>query len=188
MRAAQLGDVVQHVAWRVPLIGSALVSAEMRRLPRRPGRVLFLCHGNICRSVFAEHVARRAAGNGARWTFSSAGLEAKPGSRSPELAVTVAGRRGIDLAAHRSRGLSRDELEHSDVVFVMEPHQRRHKLLDRGAGVPPALLLGAWCRQNGPAARLRDPYDRDEACYETVFDQIESAVDALIQSLSADGP
>jgi protein-tyrosine-phosphatase len=67
-------------------------------------KVLFVCAGNICRSPFAEGLARRlAAERGLDVEFASAGEIALDGDRCPPDAVAVAKEYGVDLSSHRAR-------------------------------------------------------------------------------------
>jgi len=73
-------------------------------------KVLFVCAGNICRSPFAEGLARRlAAERGLDVEFASAGEIALDGDRCPPDAVAVAKEYGVDLSSHRARRLTTDE-------------------------------------------------------------------------------
>jgi protein-tyrosine-phosphatase len=72
-------------------------------------KVLFVCAGNICRSPFAEGLARRlAAERGLDVEFASAGEIALDGDRCPPDAVAVAKEYGVDLSSHRARRLTTD--------------------------------------------------------------------------------
>ena len=75
-------------------------------------KVLFVCAGNICRSPFAERLARRlAAERGLDVEFASAGEIALDGDRCPPDAVAVAKEYGVDLSSHRARRLTTDEAD-----------------------------------------------------------------------------
>ncbi len=114
------------------------------RARRDAARILFLCLGNICRSPYAAAVLRRElSGRPDAPAVESAGLLA-PGRPSPPEARRVAARRGVDLAAHRSRriGAARAadpapraeegvtgaadpvEVAAADLVLVMDARQR----------------------------------------------------------------
>ena len=64
-------------------------------------RVIFVCHGNICRSPYAEYKYRLLGGYGI-----SAGLEAKTGNQANSRAQKVASDRGVQLDSHRSNNIS----------------------------------------------------------------------------------
>ena len=75
-------------------------------------KVLFVCAGNICRSPFAEGLARRlAAERGLDVEFASAGEIALDGDRCPPDAVAVAKEYGVDLSPHRARRLTTDKAD-----------------------------------------------------------------------------
>ena len=75
-------------------------------------KVLFVCAGNICRSPFAEALARRiAVERGLDVEFASAGEIALDGDRCPPDAVAVAKEYGVDLSSHRARRLTTDKAD-----------------------------------------------------------------------------
>ena len=83
-------------------------------------RVLFVCAGNLCRSPFAEGLARlRARERGLDVEFESAGEIAYDGSRCPTDAVAAARRYGVDLTAHRARRLTREQEAAADEVVPL---------------------------------------------------------------------
>ncbi len=86
------------------------------------GRILVVCAANRCRSpIGAALLARRAAQSGAALAVASAGVAAHDGEPPVPFAVTVL-REGwqIDIAAHRSRRVGRQDLEDVDVVIGVE--------------------------------------------------------------------
>jgi len=104
-RSMSLPGVRWWARWRAR---SALASAR---------RVLFICYGNICRSPFAEQVARSALG---KRNVSSAGFFPKEGRASPENAVRAASEFGVDLSGHRSRVLTAQDVAQADAIFVFD--------------------------------------------------------------------
>jgi protein-tyrosine-phosphatase len=87
---------------------------EARRLhAAAPGHVLFLCVANSARSQMAEGIARALAPQGVK--VSSAG--SNPSSVRPE-AVEALREIGIDISAHRSKGV--EEIDASvDAVVTL---------------------------------------------------------------------
>lgn len=181
----------------------------MRRA-RPVSRVLFVCHGNICRSPYAAavlrrelSVAHRPAGpeqSGGRASESeedgraperpgvaSVGLFG-PGRPSPPAARAVAARRGLDLKAHRSRLLEPDEPRPGDLAVVMESWQAerlRRRPGEGDGGGAPILLLGDLDDRPIAHRRIRDPVDQPEAVFEEVYGRIDRCVRALARELSA---
>ncbi len=113
-------------------------------------RVLFVCAGNTCRSPMAVAALSEALGEeGQRVAISSAGVLAADDAPASAHAVEVAGRRGLDLSAHRARRLTAAQLAEADLVLAMDGTQlgavrrmspeaasRSHVSSDFGAGAP----------------------------------------------------
>lgn len=92
-------------------------------------RVLFVCHGNICRSTMAQSVMRDLvdrAGVADDWVIDSAatsteelGAGPHPGTRR-KLAEE-----GVPLVPHRARQIRRDEYGDWDLIVYMDDENRR---------------------------------------------------------------
>ena len=96
--------------------------------------ILLLCTGNICRSPMAEGILRqRLERLDVEATVHSAGL-LDLGREASAPAVDVMGERGVDLSAHQSRPMAREQIERADLVICMERmHVREAVLLDPDA-------------------------------------------------------
>ena len=80
--------------------------------------ILFVCTGNIFRSMTAEYVLKAALGAKSAYTVSSAGTEAKP----QEMVHYVRARlhqRGLDPAKHQQRRVTAEMLNEADLVVAM---------------------------------------------------------------------
>jgi protein-tyrosine phosphatase len=136
------------------------------------GRIIFLCTGNICRSPYAEAVAREKGA-----VAISCGTRTSPGVRADPMAVTVATRMGHDLSSHLTTRWEDVELRRGDIVIAM---QVRHALkayqrtLRAGVRV---LVLGALV--GPPVEVISDPYGCGAEEYTRVFSLIEHGIDAL---------
>lgn len=153
----------------------------------RGGTVLFVCHGNICRSPYAEHALRRdldAAGRAGGWRVASAGF-VLPGRPSPREALAVAARRGLDLDAHRSRLLTDEIVRESDLVYVMSDAQRR-SLLDLHGGDPARVwILGDLDPEPIARRTIRDPNEQPEEVFEQVYDRIDRCLRAFTDAIAS---
>jgi protein-tyrosine-phosphatase len=89
-----------------------------------PESIVFVCHGNICRSPDACAASSRRLPQAVRTVVrvGSAGFIG-PGRPAPFTAVKVARRRGRDLSAHRSTLVGPEGWIDSNLVIVMEPGQ-----------------------------------------------------------------
>lgn len=100
----------------------------------RPGdpltQLVVVCHANIARSplamVMLEDQVRRRLGPRADVWVRSAGVRALEGHPAAEGSRRQAAARGLDLEAHRSSLLTRDDVAEADLVLTMSERQRAH--------------------------------------------------------------
>jgi protein-tyrosine phosphatase len=142
-------------------------------------RILLVCLGNICRSPTAEGALRRALTDAGLTHIhvESAGTGSHhEGDGADPRTVRHAKQRGIDLSAHRARGVRDADFARFDHLWCMDaanlsalrarcPAEHRAKIrlfLEDGAEVP-------------------DPYYGDAHEFERVLDLCESAAARLVQ-------
>ena len=159
--------------------------AATRALRRRamPRDILVLCYGNVCRSPFAAAVlTRELAPLGVQ--VRSAGLLA-PGRPSPETAIAAAGRRAIDLSAHRAALVSVESARAADLIVVMDELQRRlvREFFGRSAGS--VLLLGDLDPGSIDVRAIHDPVGQSPETFDAVYARIERCAGALTSALTA---
>lgn len=150
--------------------------------------VLFVCHGNICRSPYAAAAFRRALPISLRAHvhIDSAGFVG-PGRRAPEEAQFVAESHGLDLSAHRSQLLPTDTAATFDLIVVMEPEQLR-----RIRAIYPTdlqiIVLGDLDPQPIDTRTIRDPFGQAADIFEASYSRIDRCIDKLVSSLYEFGP
>jgi len=148
-------------------------------VPPSPESLLFICKGNICRSPFAEALARRNIPDGVGIDCRSAGIVVGEPQGCPQETLAAAERFGIDLSGHRSRRIDQGLVAAADMVFTMEawqfsrlrklfPQQKeRMFLLPLFEGNPPERS-DTFSRLN-----IRDPYGRAIGDFIECFERID---------------
>ncbi|GJL52054.1 MAG: hypothetical protein NPIRA01_32810 [Nitrospirales bacterium] len=137
----------------------------------RVSRVIFVCHGNICRSPYAEFKFRELGGH-----TISAGLKAKSGNPANSSAQVAASSRGIQLTTHRSQNIQEVSLQSGDLLVAFEPNHA-NSLYDQyfKENDVQVTLLGLWSPQSW-AVYFHDPYGLSNAYFEQCFHRIDLAL------------
>jgi protein-tyrosine phosphatase len=138
----------------------------------RVNRFVFVCKGNICRSVYAEICAARL-----NMAAVSCGVEADFGSPANDRVQAAAQRRGLSLASHKSRPASAERFADGDLLVGMEVWQLE-ALRPHCAGAQ-MTLLGLWSVPRRPY--LHDPYGAGDSYMDVCLDTIESGVRRLAE-------
>ena len=100
---------------------------DENRLSGRLESVLFVCTGNIFRSVTAEYALKIRLGTNTSCVVSSAGIDAKPQSIHDWVQSRLRAK-GADSTTHVPRQLTKELVEAADLVIAMG---RDHQLFVR---------------------------------------------------------
>ncbi len=142
--------------------------------------ILFVCHGNVCRSPLAERIAQQGMPS-IRWV--SAGFDGKPERRSPAHMIKAAAVLGVDLSANEPRRLGAADIAGADLILVMDPENLEEMKVRFPEGMAKTTLLGLF---NEPQeVRIRDPYFGTESEALAVSEQLRSCVDRLCANINA---
>ena len=92
-------------------------------------KILFCCHGNICRSPMGEYVLRdmvKKAGMADRFEIASAAVSTEElGNPVYPPARRELKCHGIDCAGHRARQITRRDLDYYDRILYMDRSNER---------------------------------------------------------------
>ena len=100
--------------------------------------ILFVCTGNIFRSLTAEYALRRELGAQSALVVASAGTDDYPHVVRPNVRDYLLAK-GLDVRAHRRRTLTREILKESELVIAMSTDHQRF-LAERFALRAPVFL------------------------------------------------
>lgn len=148
-------------------------------------RVLFVCTGNVCRSVIAAKVLRRElAVAGLAAEVGSAGLRIEqPGAPADDGAVAVLAARGYDTS-HAVRPFQPDMVDAYDLIVALDGNHRWVlRQLAPGAAAK-IRLLGSFDPAAGAGWDVPDPVGGDAGDYERTFALIVAAIPGLMAAIA----
>lgn len=135
-------------------------------------RLVFVCHGNICRSPLAEAVARKH-----NIPSISFGLETRGSDPADPRAVAWASAHGYELIQHKTMRVDQYQPQAGDLLIGMEP-KHIDALMQLFSLAPVQITMaGLWLPM--PLAYLHDPYNAS-AQY---FDRCESLVEGSVHKI-----
>jgi protein-tyrosine-phosphatase len=143
-------------------------------------KALFVCTGNICRSVMAEQLFKKLSRErGLGWDARSCGLAADPAMPVPPGVRRALAESGIKSVDHVSRKVSRELLEWCDLALTMTGDHRKtlSRIFPETAGK--VATLRDWAGLPDPD--IADPFGEPDETYAACRDRILEALEALMR-------
>ena len=146
-------------------------------------KILFICHGNICRSPMAEYVfaelARRAGREDEFAVASAATSREEIGNDMYPPAKACLRAHGIPFARRHARQVTRADYDDYDLLIIMEEFNRRN--LRRILPDDPENKVRTLMSFTGSDRDVADPWYTDD--FETAYDDILRGCTALLEAL-----
>jgi len=136
-------------------------------------RLVFVCHGNICRSAYADVLANTL---GAR--TASFGLSTSSGKPAHPPVAAIAERHDLPIASHRTSTPDDIIPQPGDLLLAMEIRHLGQLAAHPSWGSTPRSLLGLFA--SPPVPHLHDPYTLSDAYFETCMDRITRSTKRLV--------
>lgn len=158
-------------------------------LPPAVHEVLFVCTGNSCRSVMAEFIFRKLAGEkGLSVHAHSAGIAAAHGSGASFETLEVLKRDGMDARPHSSRMVHEGSMDSADMILALTEEHATHLRKHFPEDEPKIYLLTEF--YTGPERAqyvhgVPDPIGLSSDVYRTTYSVIKSCVQNLVNQLAA---
>ncbi|MCR4713694.1 MAG: low molecular weight phosphotyrosine protein phosphatase [Treponemataceae bacterium] len=146
-------------------------------------RILFVCHGNICRSTMAESVFTymvEKAGLSAQFKIDSAATSTEEIGNPPHYGtVSKLRKEGIPLVPHRARRMTADDYEYYDLLIGMDSANIRN--MQRIAGGDPDRKIFKMLEFCGTSHDVADPWYTDN--FDETYRDVTAGCSALLEKL-----
>jgi len=153
-----------------------------------PARICFVCLGNVCRSPAAAAVVRDLAADAqVAVTVESAGTSGYHlGEPAHAHTMAEARRRGVTIE-HRARQFTAADFDRFDLVVAMDRSNERdlRRLAPDDVATAKIALLGSFGADD--PYDVPDPWGRDAAAYQEMFDLLQRAGRDLVAHVAATG-
>lgn len=148
-------------------------------------KILFVCHGNICRSAIAEFLFKdmvTKAGRRNEFDIESAATSTEElGSPVYPPAKRLLLQHGIDCSGHRARQITKADYARFDLLIAMDGRNIRN--MERVFGGDPEGKIHLLSEYGLFSGEIEDPWYTGN--FEKVYVQIEDGLRGLLARLSA---
>ena len=146
-------------------------------------KVLFLCHGNICRSVMAEYMFKDMVKDKDIYVDSAALTTEEIGNPIYPPAKRKLIEKGVTLGTHRARLAKRSDYENFDYLIGMDRENKYDMDYLFGEDVYHKRYL--LMDFTGKAREISDPWYTGD--FETAYNDIKEGLEALLKEIENHG-
>lgn len=153
--------------------------------PEETKLVLFVCTGNSCRSVIAQHLFEKMLeeeGLSERIKVASAGTTVPWRIKPIHGTIRVLGEEGINARYYRAQKLSPVLIKQADLIIVMEKRHRL-ELLDKYPEFTPKIFLVNQFLPQENFLDLPDPIGKPLSFYQETKERIKEALPGILKKV-----
>lgn len=147
-------------------------------------KIMFICHGNICRSPMAEFVMKdlvKKAGLEEEFVIASSAVSAEElGNHVYPPAKKVLEEHGISVGDKHAELLTRRDYDLYDLLIAMDTSNLRN--IDRIIRSDPEGKVHPLMSYAGKSASVADPWYTGD--FETAYNDIREGCEGLLRSLT----
>ncbi len=149
-------------------------------------KILFICHGNICRSPMAEYIMKHLVQSrhlSSDFEIASAATSTEEiGNPVYPPARDTLARHGIGCSGHHARQVTKADYGYFDYLIVMDRMNVRN--LNRIIGSDPQGKVSKLRSFAGIQGDIEDPWYT--GAFDEVYDQITEGCEALLKHILGD--
>jgi protein-tyrosine phosphatase len=152
-----------------------------------PKGIVFICHGNICRSAFADGYVSQCIPEQPKHKellFYSFGLKAIENNSPPDNAVSAAHLLNVDLTMHKAKLLRTDQVGNDEWLIGMDfSHFLQLRKMFPARNGKKIFLLAHFGRKWFNSVNIRDPYGKSDETFNECFLKIAKHVTCLLSQI-----
>ena len=146
-------------------------------------KILFVCHGNICRSPMAEFVMKRMVEeeklSGEFEIASAATSTEELGNPVYPPARKIMAENGISCAGKTSRQMTVGDYDYYDYIVAMDANNLRN--MHRFVGTDPKNKVSLLMEHTGVSRDVKDPWYTGD--FEATWNDVNEGCKALLEKL-----
>lgn len=147
-------------------------------------KVLFICHGNICRSTMAEYVmkdlVKKSGLEDSFYIDSAATSREEIGNQIHHGTRRKLQKMGIPCGDHRARQMKKSEYDEFDYIIGMDRENRRNMM--RILGADPENKVQLLLDFTDSPRSIADPWYTGN--FDITYDDIKEGCEALLQYIT----
>ena len=146
-------------------------------------KILFVCHGNICRSPMGQYILQdmvNKAGRAADFEIDSAAVSREEIGNPPHYGTVNKLRQvGIPLVPHRARQMTKQDYEEYDYLIGMDDANIRN--MERIAGGDPDHKIHKLLEFAGSSRAIADPWYTGN--FDVTYDDVVEGCEAFLKAI-----
>lgn len=163
-------------------------------------KILFVCHGNICRSPMAEFIFRdivernmmqdefliSSSATSREEIFNGVGNYIYPPAKQVLLKHNIGKTSYTDIFAKRAKQINTSEYEYYDYIICMDSYNLRNLKMMMGSLNEKVSLLLDWLDSADKSKSIADPWYSGDftTCYNQIYDGCVSLYEKLVKQIN----